>query len=842
VKVEHIPFAEIETRWQDRWEKEGVFRAPKSPRPGKKFYCLDMFPYPSAAGLHVGHPEGYTATDILCRYKRMRGFDVLHPMGWDAFGLPAENFAIATGTHPAEVTKDNVDNFRRQIKSLGFSYDWDREVNTTDPGYYKWTQWIFLRLFKKGLAYESTAPINFCPSCKTGLANEEVFNGSCERCGTKVERKALRQWVLKIAAYADRLADDLDGLDWPESTLSMQRHWIGRSEGAEVSFQTETGEEIKVFTTRPDTLFGATYMVLAPEHALVAKLTTPAQKKAVDAYVETARNKSDLERTELQKEKTGVFTGGRALNPANGKKIPVYIADYVLASYGTGAIMAVPAHDERDHEFASKFGIPEIEVVAPSDGRRPEGGEAFTGDGIAVNSDFLNGLRTADAKKKIVAWLEEKRLGKGTVNYKLRDWLFSRQRYWGEPIPVVHCAKCGVVPVPEDQLPVRLPEVSDYKPTGTGESPLAAVAGWVNTTCPKCAGPAKRETNTMPQWAGSCWYYLRFLDPKNDQAAWDKDLEKAWGPVDCYVGGAEHAVLHLLYARFWHKVLFDLGFVRTKEPFAKLRHQGMILSYSHRDAKGAYHPPEDVEYDAQGRPVLAATGEVLDAQVEKMSKSKKNVVNPDSVLKKYGADAFRLYEMFMGPFEQAKPWDMRGIEGVARFLRRVWTTLRPNGLPVLLGSGDGLVAVRHRTIKKVTEDIESFGFNTAISALMIYLNELQAATGGIATADAETMLTLLHPFAPHLTEELWSRLGREDLLCRRAWPPWDPKFLVDANVEYAVQVNGKVRATFTISADSAEAAVKEAALADAKVKAAIDGKQVVKTIVVPKKLVNFVVR
>jgi leucyl-tRNA synthetase len=837
VKVEHIPYAELDKKWQDRWEADGVFRAPESPRPGRKFYCLDMFPYPSAAGLHVGHPEGYTATDILCRFKRMNGFDVLHPMGWDAFGLPAENFAIATGTHPAKVTKDNVDNFRRQIKSLGFSYDWGREVDTTDPGYYKWTQWIFLQLFKKGLAYESTAPINFCPSCKTGLANEEVFNGACERCGTKVERKALRQWVLKITAYADRLEKDLDGLDWPESTLSMQRHWIGRSEGAEVSFKSEAGDELKVFTTRPDTLFGATYMVLAPEHALVAKLTTPAQKAAVDAYVEAARNKSDLERTELQKEKTGVFTGGFAVNPVNGKKVPVWIADYVLGSYGTGAIMAVPAHDERDHEFASKFGIPEVEVVKAPEGAA-EDGKAFTGDGVAVNSGFLDGLKTPEAKKTIVAWLEEKSLGKGTVNYKLRDWLFSRQRYWGEPIPLVHCAKCGVVPVPEDQLPVRLPEVADYKPTGTGESPLAAVAGWVNVKCPGCGGPAKRETNTMPQWAGSCWYYLRFIDPKNDKAGWSRDLEKAWGPVDCYVGGAEHAVLHLLYARFWHKVLFDLGFVSTKEPFAKLRHQGMILSYSHRDAKGAYHLPEEVEYDEKGRPVLSSSGEILDEQVEKMSKSKKNVVNPDAVLKKYGADSFRLYEMFMGPFEQAKPWDMRGIEGVARFLRRAWAALS-DASPA---AGDGLTAVRHRTIKKVTEDVEAFGFNTAISALMIYLNELTAAKDGLARVDAETFLTLLHPFAPHLTEELWQRLGGEGLLCRRPWPKWDAKHLVESTVEYAVQVNGKLRDTFTIAADAANADVEAAALGRDKVKAAIDGKSIVKKIVVPKKLVNLVVK
>ncbi len=839
MKTEHIPFAEIEAKWQARWESEKVFQAPKAPRPDRKFYCLDMFPYPSAAGLHVGHPEGYTATDILCRYKRMRDFDVLHPMGWDAFGLPAENFAIATGTHPAKVTKDNIDNFRRQIKSLGFSYDWSREVDTTDPSYYRWTQWIFLQLYKKGLAYESTAPINWCPKDQTGLANEEVFNGACERCGTKVERKNIRQWVLKITAYADRLEKDLDGLDWPESTLAMQRHWIGRSEGAEVSFRSESGDEIRVFTTRPDTLFGATYMVLAPEHALVAKLTTATHKKEVAAYIAAAGNKSDLERTELQKEKSGVFTGGHAVNPVNGQKIPVYIADYVLASYGTGAIMAVPAHDARDREFAVKYSLPIVEVVKAPAGTKLEKDEAFTGNGVAFNSGLLDGLKTPDAKKKIVAWLEEKKLGRGTVNYRLRDWLFSRQRYWGEPIPIVHCAACGQVPVPEDQLPVRLPEVADHKPTGTGESPLANVASWVNIPCPKCGGAARRETNTMPQWAGSCWYYLRFMDPRNDQAPWDKAAEQAWGPVDCYVGGAEHAVLHLLYSRFWHKVLFDLGFVHTAEPFQKLRHQGMILSYSYRDDKGSYHTYEDVEYDEQGRAVHNKTGEILAAQVEKMSKSKKNVVNPDSVLTKYGADAFRLYEMFMGPFEQAKPWDMRSIEGVARFLRRVWTTvLDLEGAPA---AGLGLVNIRHRTIKKVTEDLESFGFNTCLSSLMIYLNEIQKEEAP-SRADLETLILLLNPFAPHLTEEIWSRLGHADLLGRQGWPSWEAKYLIDATVEYAVQVNGKLRATFTIAADAMDEAVKAAALADVKVKAALEGKTIVKSIVVPKKLVNLVVK
>ena len=831
MKTEHIAFGDIERKWQQRWAQDGLFKAPKTPRPGKKFYCLDMFPYPSADGLHVGHPEGYTATDILCRAKRMQGFDVLHPMGWDAFGLPAENFALKTGEHPSSVTQRNVANFKRQIQSLGFSYDWDREINTTDPAYYKWTQWIFLQLFKKGLAYEATMPINWCPSCKTGLANEEVFNGACERCGSKVERKNLRQWVLKITAYADRLEKDLDELDWPASTLAMQRHWIGRSEGAEVKFKAESGDEIVVFTTRPDTLFGATYMVLAPEHPLVAKLNK--NKAEVDPYVAAAKSKSDLERTELQKEKTGVFTGSHAVNPVNGKKVPIWIADYVLGSYGTGAIMDVPGHDERDHEFAKKYGIPVVEVVAGGENVQEK---PFCEDGKAVNSDFLDGLATPEAKKKMTAWLEEKGLGRKMVNYKLRDWIFSRQRYWGEPIPIIHCDKCGIVPVPEKDLPVVLPDVKDYKPTGTGESPLAAVDSWVNTSCPTCGGRGKRETNTMPQWAGSCWYYLRYIDPKDAQSFCAPDLEKAWGPVDCYVGGAEHAVLHLLYARFWHKVLFDCGVVSTKEPFKKLRHQGMILSYSHRDKMGVYHGYDEIEYAEDGASVLKATGEKLESQVEKMSKSKKNVVNPDAVLKQYGADAFRLYEMFMGPFEQSKPWDMRSIEGVSRFLRKVWVLCQEK--PV---DGDGAVVLRHKTIKKLTEDIESFGFNTAISALMIYSNEISAQPQP-ARVDLETLLTLLNPFAPHLTEELWEKLGHKTCLSARPWPAYDPAQMRESQTEYAVQINGKVRATFSFGVDAPEAQVREAALALEKVKAAMAGKAVVKTIVVPNRLVNIVVK
>jgi leucyl-tRNA synthetase len=836
VKTEHIPFGELEKKWQARWEAEKLFKAPLKPRPGKKFYCLDMFPYPSGDGLHVGHPEGYTATDILCRAKRMQGFDVLHPMGWDAFGLPAENFALQTGTHPRVVTERNIANFKRQIKSLGFSYDWDREVNTTDPAYYKWTQWIFLQLFKKGLAYESTAPINWCPSCKTGLANEEVFGGACERCGSKVERKNLRQWILKITAYADRLEQDLKDLDWPASTLAMQRHWIGRSHGAEIRFSLESGDELVVFTTRPDTIYGATYMVIAPEHPLVAKITAPDQRAAVEAYVQAAKTKSDLERTELQKDKTGVFTGSYALNPVSGKKVPVWIADYVLAGYGTGAIMAVPAHDERDWAFAGKFQLPIVQVVKPIDGLEFSEG-VFTEEGLAINSPLFDRLPTAQAKEKIIAWLEEKGLGKRMIQYKLRDWIFSRQRYWGEPIPVIHCAKCGIVAVPEKDLPVLLPDVQDYKPTGTGESPLAGVDSWVNTACPTCDGPAKRETNTMPQWAGSCWYYLRFMDPKNAIAGWSKEAEAAWGPVDCYVGGAEHAVLHLLYARFWHKVLFDLGFVHTKEPFQKLRHQGMIRAFSHRDVKGGYHFFEDVEYNDDGA-VLKSSGEALTIQDEKMSKSKKNVVNPDKVLERYGADAFRLYEMFMGPFEQSKPWDMRNIEGVSRFLRKVWHSVESANNPT---AEPGLVVLRNKSIKKVTDDIETFGFNTAISTLMIYANEISAQKQP-SRADLEALLLLLHPFAPHTTEELWEKLGHTACLASLPWPSHDENFLRDADVEYAVQVNGKLRATFRFQLDAGEKDVTAFALALDKVKAAVDGKTVVKTIVVPNRLVNIVVK
>ena len=827
---------EIDARQQARWKEQGAFKTRRLP--GKpKFYCLDMFPYPSGEGLHVGHPEGYTASDILCRYKRMQGFEVLHPMGWDAFGLPAENYAISTGVHPRITTEKNCANYRRQIDSLGFSYDWDREISTTDPAYYKWTQWIFLQLFKKGLAYEETSPINWCPKCKTGLANEEVFQGKCDRCETPIEKKNLRQWMLKITAYGDRLLADLAGTDWPQSTRLMQKNWIGRSEGAEVDFALEGGEKLTVFTTRPDTLYGATYMVLAPEHPLVARLTTPAQKAAVEAYVAAAANKSDLERTELAKDKTGVFTGACAVNPVNGEELPIWTADYVLTTYGTGAIMAVPAHDERDHEFAGKFGLKIIEVLkAPADWK---GGGPFCGDGISINSGFITGLPTPEAKKKITAWLEEKGIGRAKVNFKLRDWLFSRQRYWGEPIPIVHCAKCGAVPVPESELPLLLPEVEKYQPTGTGESPLAAIDSWVNTKCPSCGGPAKRETNTMPQWGGSCWYYLRFIDPKNPSVLVDKELEKAWMPVDLYIGGSEHAVLHLLYARFWHKVLFDLGCVSTSEPFKKLVHPGMILAYAYRDSKGVYRPYKELELSEDG---IATTsdGETIKPVVEKMSKSKKNVINPDEIQEHYGTDAFRLYEMFLGPLEDTKPWNLRGIEGVYRFIKRAyaWGLERHSALTEEKASGPDLI-LRHQTIEKVGADIEALKFNTAISALMVYLNRL-AEQEHTSREDFNTFLALLHPFAPHVTDELWEVSGGAGTLMKQPWPKADQSVIASRDIEIPVQVNGKVKARLTVKETTPQEEIKRLALEAALPHTA--GKTVVKVIVVPGRLVSIVVK
>jgi leucyl-tRNA synthetase len=819
------PFKDIEKKWQQRWEDEHTFRAVEDERfpKEKRRYVLDMFPYPSGAGLHVGHPEGYTATDIYCRYLRMNGYNVLHPMGFDAFGLPAENYAIQTGTHPAVTTYANIDRFRTQIKSLGFSYDWSREVTTCEPEYYKWTQWIFLQLFKKGLAYEAEMPINWCPSCKTGLANEEVKDGHCDRCGTKVVRKRIRQWVLRITAYAERLLADLDTLDWPEPIKLMQRNWIGKSEGATVRFaiadfaasasadaakSSAPDDQLEIYTTRPDTLFGATYMVLAPEHPLVPQITTAKQRAAVEAYIEEAAAKSDLERTDLAKDKTGVFTGAYAINPVNGARIPIWISDYVLISYGTGAIMAVPAHDSRDWDFAKKFNLPIIQVVAGPDETGPfdrEPKACTEAEGVAVNSGQFDGLPTAEFKARISEWLEERGAGKTAVNYKLRDWLFSRQRYWGEPIPVVHCEKCGIVPLPEESLPLTLPEVNSYTPTGTGESPLAAIPEWVNTTCPHCGGPAKRETNTMPQWAGSCWYYLRYLDPKNPAAFADRSKIDYWMPVDLYVGGAEHAVLHLLYSRFWHKVLYDLGLVNTDEPFMRLVNQGMILGEDN----------------------------------QKMSKSRGNVVNPDDIVEKYGADAMRVYEMFMGPLEVSKPWSTAGLVGVSRFLERVWAL---SERPIAEGPlSPELEKLLHKTIKKVTNDTATLNFNTAISQMMIYSNEL-AKLESIPLAAWEPFARLIAPYAPHLGEELWSRLRHADSVSRADWPLYREELTHDEEKEIVVQINGKVRSKFSAPAGTSKETLIEMAKTAEKITEWLSGKEIVKSIAVQDKLVSFVVR
>jgi leucyl-tRNA synthetase len=831
---------DIEPKWQAKWRETGLHATVFDPAK-PKFYALDMFPYPSGSGLHVGHCEGYTATDIITRWKRMQGYNVLHPMGWDAFGLPAENYAIKTGIHPRITTEKSIANFRRQIDSVGFCYDWDREVNTTDPDYYKWTQWIFLQLFKLGLAYEGVMPINWCPSCKTGLANEEVKAGMCDRCGTQVERKMLRQWMLRITKYADRLLEDLEDVDWPESTLLMQKNWIGRSEGAEVVFKISGGaaggQDIPVFTTRPDTLYGATYMVLSPEHQLVEALTTNERKNSVVAYQAAARKKSDLERTELAKEKTGVFTGAYAVNPVNGAKIPVWIADYVLATYGTGAIMAVPAHDERDFEFATVYHLPIIEVVRPTGTAATLPGAAYIGEGLSVNSGDLNGLPTLQAKEKITKQLEAQGLGKKAVSYRLRDWLFSRQRYWGEPIPLVHCPSCGIVAVPEDQLPIRLPEVEKYEPSGTGESPLAAIPSWVNTTCPQCGRPAKRETNTMPQWAGSCWYYLRYLDSKNSKEPWEKQLEKNWMNVDLYVGGAEHAVLHLLYSRFWHKVLYDLGWVSTTEPFKKLRHQGTVLARTFFDAAGKYHEFTGIEFKGDDA-FLKATGEKLTSVVEKMAKSKLNGINPDDVIRIYGADTLRMYEMFMGDFELPKPWDPRAIEGCSRFLRRVFR-LVDEFSDAAAPENDPHRRLRHRTIKQVHTDLERMQFNTAIARLMEYLNELSSK--GATREDLTVMITLLAPFAPHFSDEAWEKLGNKGFMLNQAWPSYDEALTVESMVTVVVQVNGKLRGEFMASVDATQDELKQAAMAVDKVKPHLDGKSIRKVIVVPKKLVNIVV-
>lgn len=846
------PFESIEPKWQKYWEENKTFKVNEdtSFSKDKRMYVLDMFPYPSAAGLHVGHPEGYTATDIYCRYLRMNGYNVLHPMGYDAFGLPAENYAIKTGTHPASTTNSNIKHFTQQIKSLGFSYDWDRCVSTCEPDYYKWTQWIFLQLFKRGLAYESKTPINWCPSCKTGLANEEVKEGKCDRCGSQVTHKTIRQWVLKITAYADRLLEDLDTLDWPESVKLMQRNWIGKSTGAEVTFTIAdkngkpTENNLTVYTTRCDTLFGATYMVVSPEHQIVKQITTPEQKDSVEAYIDTAAKKSDLERTDLNKDKTGVFSGSYAINPVNGKLIPIWIADYVLISYGTGAIMAVPAHDERDWDFAKKFNLPIIEVLKSEVDVQKQ---AWTQDGIHVNSDFLDGLNKKDAIEKMLQFLEEKKIGKKAINYKLRDWIFSRQRYWGEPIPLVHCEKCGIIPLPEDQLPLELPNVKSYQPTGTGESPLAGIDDWVNCTCPKCGGKAKRETNTMPQWGGSCWYYLRYLDPKNNKEFCSKENENYWMPVDLYVGGAEHAVLHLLYARFWHKVLFDLGVVSTKEPFQRLVNQGMITSFAYQRSNKTLVPVDEVEQREDGNFYEKATNEKLEQVVAKMSKSLKNVVNPDDEIKEYGADSVRMYEMFMGPLTMSKPWNTQGIIGIHRFLERVWSiSEKPLNDIDITGHLDdeSLINLRKsfaQTVKKVTNDTKTLNFNTAISQMMIFVNDL-SKMDSIPKSMWSDFVKMLNVYAPHIGEELWQKLGNTKTIAYETWPTFNEEHLKEDTITIVVMVNGKLRGKFKAQSGAEDKVLIEEAKKEDGVKKFLEGKEITKSIVVKNKLVNFVAK
>lgn len=884
----NYPFATIEKKWQAYWESHETFKTPREPRPGqRKFYVLDMFPYPSGAGLHVGHPEGYTATDIVARYKRMRGFNVLHPMGYDAFGLPAQQYAVEHGIHPRTTTDRNIANIERQIKMFGFSYDWSRRLATTDPGYYRWTQWIFLQMFNawfdpeqqrarpiatlveslraqglegealrrevnaRRLAYMAEVPVNWCPALGTVLANEEVTNeGRSERGNHPVYRRALRQWMLRITAYAERLLADLKLVDWPESIKIMQENWIGRSEGAEVEFGiVGRDEKITVFTTRPDTLYGATYVVLAPEHPFVELVTSAACREVVRQYVEQASRKSELERLAETKEKTGVFTGGYAINPVNGQQIPIWVADYVLMGYGTGAIMAVPAHDTRDYEFAQKFQLPIVQVVQPPDGVDWRG---YVGDGLAVNSGPYGGLPTAEFKKRITEDLQRAGKGRFAVNYKLRDWIFSRQWYWGEPFPIVHCPRCGVVALPEDRLPLLLPDLEDFKPEASDDPqappkpPLGRVPGWVHTACPECGGPAERELNTMPQWAGSCWYYLRYLDPQNDRRFCDSEIERYWmqpNGVDLYVGGAEHAVLHLLYARFWHKVLYDLGHVSTPEPFGKLFNQGMIRSFAYRDRRGVYVPYSEVDLSGD-QPRHARTGEALEVSVEKMSKSLKNVINPDDVIAEYGADTFRLYEMFMGPLEASKPWNTRDVPGVQRFLNRVWRMIVGDAdhASILAEAGDeSIERALHRLVKKVGEDIEAMKFNTAIAAMMEFVNAVYRVER-IGRSQAERFVLVLAPFAPHIAEELWERLGHTNTLAYEPWPEFREEWVREDTLEIPVQVNGRLRDRVVVSAGASQEEILSIARAAPGVAAHVQGRTIVREVFVPGKLVNLVVK
>ncbi len=828
----------IEPKWQEIWAAKDTFRTPE-PDPSKpKYYALGMFPYPSGAGLHVGHPESYTALDIVSRYKRKRGFNVLQPMGWDAFGLPAERAAVREGRHPRDITRENIANFKQQLQRLGFSYDWDREVNTSEPDYYRWTQWIFLKLYEQGLAYLAEVPVNWCPAQGTVLANEEVQDGRYVETGDPVERRSMKQWMLKITVYAQRLIDDLDDLDWPEHVKEMQRQWIGRSEGAEVHFQVG-GERFTVFTTRPDTLFGATYCVLAPEHPLVSTITSPEQAEAVEDYVQASRNRSDMDRqVAAEKEKTGVFTGAYATNPVNGEPIPVWVADYVLMTYGTGAIMAVPAHDTRDHAFASKFGIDIVEVIGAPEGHDVQA-EAWTGDGPAVNSGDFDGLRVTEFKSAIISWLEERELGRGVVQYKLRDWLFSRQRYWGEPFPVMHGPEGEIRPLDFGELPVLLPHVDEYKPTPDGRPPLARATDWLEVD------GWTRETNTMPQWAGSCWYYLRYMDPHNTELPFSPEAEQYWGPVDLYIGGIEHAVLHLLYSRFWHKVLFDCGLVHTKEPFQKLFNQGMILAFSYKDADGKYYSPSDCE-EVEGGWVTRDGGKPVDTQVEKMSKSKYNVVNPNDVVDQYGADALRLYEMFMGPLEQVKPWQMSGVEGVYRFLARTWRLFVDDEGALNPSIGDhpvdrALDRSINAAVKGVTEGIEELRFNTPISRMMEFV-KVATARDALPRSTMETFVQILAPYAPHLAEELWERLGHTESLAYAPWPEVNEAALVDDTVTVAVQVRGKLRGEVTVPRDASKEDILAAAKAVPNVARHLEGMQILKEVVVPGRLVNLVVK
>ncbi len=849
----------IEPKWQEHWESNKTFKVEVDPSK-PKYYVLDMFPYPSGAGLHVGHVEGYTATDIFARYKRKRGFNVLHPMGWDSFGLPAEQYAVKTGTHPSITTQNNIDNYRRQLKSLGFSYDWDREMATSDPSYYKWTQWIFTKLYERGLAYEADMLVNYCPALGTVVANEEIENGVSKIGGHPVERRPLRQWVLKITEYAEKLIDDLDLVDWPESLKRLQKNWIGRSEGAQVDFPVENSDEkITVFTTRPDTLFGATYMVLSPEHSLVEKITSDPQKCVVQDYKEKAARKSDLDRTDLSKEKTGVFTGGYAINPVNGERLPVWVADYVLIGYGTGAIMSVPAHEERDFEFAQEYDLPIQPVFDPDTDLQPElipiemtpdevreavlaGKMCWEGTGKCINSAnnevSINGLSVEGAKKKITDWLEDKFLGKFTVSYKLRDWLFSRQRYWGEPFPILHFEDGTQRVLDLDELPLTPPPVNDYKPKGDGQSPLAKKREWVEIVDEKTGKKALRETNTMPQWAGSCWYYLRFLDPHNDDKAWDSEKENYWMPVDLYMGGVEHAVLHLLYARFWHKVLYDCGYVSTREPFQTLRNQGLIVARSFKKKSGEYVFPSDVAQGQEGY-THRTSGEPLTAQVEKMSKSKLNGVTPDEIVEEFGADSLRLYEMFMGPIEKEKIWNTDAVNGCRRFLSRLYDLATSD--KVTDKDNDEAHKLGHRLVNQVIKDIENLSFNTAIARMMEFVN----AFSKLDEYPRQVLLMAIHaldPFAPHLAEELWEILGGEGELSEIPFPEVDEAYLVEEMITYVVQVNGKLRGRFELPKDQTKEQVLERALQNPNISKYVEGAEIKKVIFVPNKLLNIVIK